>query len=191
LPHFPVGEYVAFLTEQKLREIKNDLMKDEGVFYKALTSIHNSGPNNDVFDRVEKYLSHMYKKSPKKFYEDFVKFDFIDGEARHNALTVLESYCLLHGYAILSKKNSYNHPSEYILRDMVDTVEPVRFFSITHFVKPSKWWWKYKHKMTGRDIRFIIDNEKIREIKGDLNSLIVNTETSIIEFSKDEIKVLL
>jgi hypothetical protein len=191
LPHFSVGEYVVFLTEQRLREIKNDLMKDDAVFYKALTSIHNSGPNNDIFDRVEKYLNHMYNRSPKKFYEDFVKFDFIDDEARKNALTVLESYCMLHGYAKFSEINSYNHPDEYILRDIINTNEPARFFCITHFVKPSKWWWKYKYKMTGRDIKVVLDIEKIRGIRGDLNSLTVKTETTIIEFSKDEIKLLL
>jgi len=58
-------------------------------------------------------------------------------------------------------------------------------FAFNHFMKPNKWFWKYTHKMSGRNIQIVIETEKVLRLTGDLKNFEIKTKSFIIECGKN------
>jgi len=175
--YYVINKHPVFLFGPRLHQISEEALKDKSSLWEmgALTTGRKEA--KEAEELIYKTLKAKHDKDPELFYSEWVRFDISGKEASQSAWTLLYDYCCYYGYAYLSdlrdfvdklideyEGDSYSYPRGYV-------------FTLNHFVKPARWWWKYIYKMTGRTIRLIIVTENIYRLVGNMADFTI--------FSKD------
>lgn len=93
MPYFIIHKYPVFLTDNRITEIKKELLKEKTASFRVLSSISKTKENLETKKRMHKYLQSLYMQDKEKFINEFVEFSFTGNEAKENLFFLLNDYC--------------------------------------------------------------------------------------------------
>lgn len=168
MPYFIIEKTPVFLSSARHRALEEEVGKDKSATWRVGSHIAGNKAAEEKSALMYQALLQKSGHDPDRFRAEWVHFDLRGEEAVANVWRVLYDYCHFRGYAFLS--------------DLRDSVEKIvasyegesfaypmgRIFTLNHFVKPAKWWWKFTHRMAGRKVSVHINSHKVVHIVGDL-----------------------
>jgi len=152
MPYFIIEKMPVFLSWAQHRILEEEAAKDKSATWRVSSTIAGNKASEEKSGMMYQALLQKFRQDPDRFRSEWVRFDLSGEEAAANIWDVLYDYCHFRGYGFLS--------------DTRDSVEKIvasyegesyaypmgRIFSLNHFVKPAKWWWRFTHRMRGRKV---------------------------------------
>lgn len=194
MPYFIIDKKPIFMSWKR-----NGMFREE--FFKANPKLDDNlnhiaigmkGETNNMFQEFQyNMIEKEYLDNPAKFESDWFEFDLRDEEASNDVWHLLYDYCCYYGHADLSNVGGcVAEINDYCrgvlnLRDRAKkTTEYYRqypyptgkVFTLSHVVKPEYWWWRFTCKMKERVVRVIVDVEKVKRLKGNLQHFVVEMD---------------
>lgn len=182
MSYYIIDSYPVFLTHKKYSELRKEVSKDKSRMWRISSRMQGTKETEEKDNLMYDLLFKKYNEDKDKFLENWYSFDLLGEEASLNVWDLLYDFSSYYGYSYLKdfrdflEKMEADHSGELYLYPMG------KVFSFNHFVRPSKWWWKYKYKMKGRIIELIIDTNKVSRINGNLKDFYVQFNDSLVRF---------
>lgn len=182
MPYYLIENIPVFLTRKKYSELREAVLKDKDAIWRTVSMIQGNKETDEKNNLMYEMLIKMHREDKAKFLLEWYSFDLINEEASQNIWDLLNDFSAYYGYSYLkdyrdfSDKLKDDHSGENYLYPMG------KVFSFNHFVKPAKWWWKYRYRMKGRSIELLIDINKVRRMNGNLKDFYIQFNDSVVRF---------
>ncbi|MCH7964903.1 MAG: hypothetical protein IH852_13305 [Bacteroidetes bacterium] len=185
MSYFIIDKLPVFLTSDKYNELREEATKDKDASWRVSSMIQGHKETEEKDELMYELLLKKYQEDKSGFLSKWYSFDIKDSGASINIWDLLYDYSVFYGYSYLEDFRDYPDKliSDYEGESLLYPMGKV--FCFTHFVKPKKCWWKFRYKMNGRRIEFIIDVEKVKRINGNLTEFFVHFADTIIKLNKN------
>lgn len=184
MPYYIINKQAVFLSWARSKELNELVSKDKDSSWRISSVIHGHQASEEKSKLVYEVLNKKYIDDPDDFKSAWVEFDLKGKEASKNTWDLLYDYCHYFGYAFLSDLRDYSEKMSADFKGELFSEPMGKVFALNHLMKPTKWWWKYIHKMKGRNVRVVINTEKVKRIQGNLEKFIIYTDNCEITCSQ-------
>jgi hypothetical protein len=186
MPYVEIGSQPVFLSHSRHERLRDEVLGEKGALSRVSSAIHGSKESQEAQLLMINALEAKYAESPTRFWNEWVHFDMEWDEARENVWDLLCDYCDYSGYGRLK---DFREPFERLIEDReygdAHTHPMGRIFSLEHYVRPGRWWWRYTHKMGGRTVRIIIISNTVTRLVGTLSGFTIVTPSLQINCGDD------
>ena len=190
MPYYIVNDHPVFLHSKLDKELNDLATKDWSALDRIGARIAGSAQADKAGDLAAKLLHE--KSGLKEFYSDYVFFDLIGSDARHNVWDLLYDFCRFRGLGRLVDIRSFEDKirSDYAGEGL--SFPYGRFFELHIPLAPiqEKRSWLKKHKNHLRVMRFHINTRVVQRLRGDLNDFTVQMDSQIMRFNESGIELL-
>ena len=185
MSYFIINKQPVFLSWSRYKQIREEALKGKDAIYKISSTIAGHKETKETQKLMYEVLKAKYDKDPKQFYSEWVKFDIVGDDASRNVWDLLYDYCHYYGYAYLSDLRDFTQKLADDYEGDSYAYPMGQLFALIHLVKPTRRWWKYTHKMTGRIVKLIIISENVHRLVGDLTNFTIFTKDFQIRCGRD------
>jgi hypothetical protein len=187
--YYLVDKMPIFLTREREKELRDEVSKDKTPWWQIGSRIayrnNDNSPNKELERLMFDLIIKKYNSDKQKFISEWYTFDLLGDVASLNAWDLLYDFSTYYGYSFLKDFRDFSEKLEADYSGELFSYPMGKVFSFNHFVKPAKWWWKYRYKMKGRTVELIIDVNKITKINGNLTDFYIHFNDTSIRFNKN------
>jgi len=183
MPYYIIENIPIFLPHKKYNELREEVSKDKSPMWRTSSMIQGHAEAEEKNNLMYLLLIKRYIEDKDKFLHEWFSFDLIGEEASLNVWDLLYDFSSYYGYSYLKDFRDFSDKLEADYSGELFLYPMGKEFSFNHFVKPQKWWWKYRYKMKGRSVELIIDTQKVIRIDGNLKDFTIHFNDSFVKIS--------
>ena len=168
-----INNHPVFLYSSRQKEIQERALKGKSAVQKIDSIIAGVKKGEEVGDFVADFLKGQFEEDPVNFHTNWAVFDISGDEAAQEGWELLCDYCDYHRYGYLSDLGDYAPQLTDDSTEESPRIPVGQIFVLNHLVKPSRWWWRYTRKMSGRTVSLVIVAKNVNRLVGDLTNFTI------------------